>query len=306
MRLFVVFEFTVVGVAFFATKWSLTQCRKFYLFEPICTAVLLAAISAVHIIRIHAIYDKSRTVLLGLGALFVVQILVTGVCCAFYHSVPLLTGQGCIAGPKSNWVGIYWVIPTLLYTATLALALIRSFKSLEVKPLGLWKLMLRDGLNLYGAVWIVNVINMFFWFIITPTGPDDTIRTIVTSMAVVLSTVMTLRIILIVGGTLAGGGSYFGSSSSQTNSSRSTHAISATRSGVVTIPSRIPPTYTLDDMRSKPEPEWNESSDAKSSVIDTKSDVLPIETPGSDGNVGVKITVDREIDYGGSPYPHAK
>ena len=31
------------------------------------------------------------------------------------------------------------------------LALLRSIKSLEVKQMGLWKLMLRDGLNLYGV-----------------------------------------------------------------------------------------------------------------------------------------------------------
>ena len=47
--------------------------------------------------------------------------------------------------------------------------------------------MLRDGLNLYGAIWVVNMVNMLFWFIITPTGPSDPIRTIVTSMAAVLT-----------------------------------------------------------------------------------------------------------------------
>jgi hypothetical protein len=82
-------------------------------------------------------------------------------------AVPLKLGQGCIAGPKENWVGIYWVGPTLLYTASVccftrclpivadlfqfALALIRSIRSLEAKPLSPWKLMLRDGLNLYGV-----------------------------------------------------------------------------------------------------------------------------------------------------------
>ena len=57
--------------------------------------------------------------------------------------------------------------------------------------------MLRDGLNLYmvsqsfvvlpqmltpapKAVWLVNMVNMLFWFIIKPTGPEDPIRTIVT------------------------------------------------------------------------------------------------------------------------------
>ncbi|KAJ3482768.1 hypothetical protein NLJ89_g12118 [Agrocybe chaxingu] len=129
----------------------LQRCESFYLFEPIATAILLAATSAVHVIRIHAIYDKNRTVLAVMSALFAVQVVVTGICCGFYRSVPLLEGQGCIAGPKHNWVGIYWVAPTLLYSVSLGLALMRSIQSLQARPLSPWKLMLRDGLNLYGV-----------------------------------------------------------------------------------------------------------------------------------------------------------
>ena len=84
----------------------------------------------------------------------------------------------------------------------------RSFKSLAAKPLSYWKLMLRDGLNLYAAIWLVNMVNMIFWFVITPTGDIDPVRTIVTSMAAVLTTTMTLRIILSVRGSLKDGGSY--------------------------------------------------------------------------------------------------
>jgi hypothetical protein len=36
-------------------------------------------------------------------------------------AVPLQVGQGCIAGPKQAWVGIYWLIPTILYTTTVSL-----------------------------------------------------------------------------------------------------------------------------------------------------------------------------------------
>ena len=99
---------------------------------------------------------------------------------AFYRVIPLKAGQGCIAGPVSNWVGIYWAAPTVFYTATLALALHRSIQSLKTKPLSPWKLMLRDGLNLYGAIWIVNMVNVCFWFIVKPTGDDDSIKTTVT------------------------------------------------------------------------------------------------------------------------------
>ena len=88
---------------------------------------------------------------------------------AFFPIIPLLDGQGYIAGPTANWIGIYWVGPTILYTVTLGFALYRcvfqhpsrytlcspanrSMQSLKTKPLSPWKLMLRDGLNLYGAI----------------------------------------------------------------------------------------------------------------------------------------------------------
>lgn len=70
--------------------WYLTlsqRCSKFYLFEPICTAILLAITSFVHVYRIHAIYDKDRTVLYGMGSLYAVQIVVTAICCGFYRGM---------------------------------------------------------------------------------------------------------------------------------------------------------------------------------------------------------------------------
>jgi hypothetical protein len=289
LRVFMPIEFTIVAVAFFDTQWSQAQCQHFFLFEPICTAILLAATSAVHVIRTHAIYDKSRPVLIGMGSLYAVQIVVTAICCGFYRSVPLLSGQGCIAGPKHNWVGIYWLAPTLLYTASFALALNRSIVSLHLKPLSPWKLMLRDGLNLYGAVWGVNMVNMLFWFIMKPTGPNDPIKTIVTSMAAVLTTSMTLRIILNVRGSLASGGAFTGvTASSGQSSSRTTHVIS-TRSGGHPG-SQVAHTFNLDDIRStKPEPEWSEPGN------DNK--VIAIDAPQPMGPNGVRITVDREIGY---------
>ena len=39
----------------------------------------------VHVIRIHAIYEKSRAVLAGLGGLFAVQVVVMAICCGFYR-----------------------------------------------------------------------------------------------------------------------------------------------------------------------------------------------------------------------------
>ncbi|KAJ6508859.1 hypothetical protein C8R45DRAFT_969068 [Mycena sanguinolenta] len=294
LRVFMPLEFAVVAVAFFDTKWSINTCEKFYLFEPICTAILLAACSAIHVIRIHAIYDRSRAVLMLMGSLFAVQVVVTAVCCGFYRSVPLLEGQGCIAGPRANWVGVYWVAPTVLYTTSAVLALMRSINSLQAKPLSPWKLMLRDGLNLYGAIWIVNMVNMLFWFIMKPTNNSDPIKTIVTSMAAVLTTSMSLRIVLSIRGTLVHGGSFaLTGSTVPSNSSRATHVISA-RSGVPT--NSTPHTYTLDDMRSKPENSWGDA-DTKSTPGDDKG-TLPLGVrAATPPNVGVKVTIDREVGY---------
>ncbi|XP_006462734.1 hypothetical protein AGABI2DRAFT_73048 [Agaricus bisporus var. bisporus H97] len=302
LRLFMPAEFIVVAVAFFDTKWTQDRCQSFYLFEPICTAILLAAASAVHVIRITAIYNKQRGILALMGLLFAAQVVVTGIACGFFRSVPLKPGQGCIAGPKHNWVGIYWVAPTLLYTVSFGLALVRSLKSLQNKPLSPWKLMLRDGLNLYGAIWLVNMVNMLFWFIMTPTGPEDPVKTIVTSMAAVLTTSMTLRIILSVRGKLDYGGSFALSGVTASHASRSGHVVSG-RSAVQTNMSLPPQNIDLADMRSKPEVEWaskpeHEWSDNKSSVNDT--DAKPNLLDGS--NPGVKITVDREVDYDKANY----
>jgi len=245
-----------------------------------------------------------------MSALLALQIVVTAVSSAFYRSVPLLVDQGCIAGPKHNWVGIYWLSATLFYTASFAMALNRSIQSLSVKSLTPWKLMLRDGLNLYGAIWFVNMVNMIFWFVIKPDSDADTIKTIVTSMTAVLTTTMTLRIILSVRGPLYYGGTFSGTG---------TTSIS-TRSGSRHIGSgRVPPnapsilqinshthtahTYTIDGIGQKAEHGWDNS--------EGKSDVLPIpgdhkgssiHDPDFDagyttvpGLQGVKITVDREI-----------
>jgi len=304
-------EFVIVAVAFFDTKWTQERCSHFYLFEPICTAILLAAASAVHVIRIHAIYEKNRAVLMGLGSLFALQVVVTAICCGFYISVPLLEGQGCIAGPKHNWVGIYWLAPTLLYTATFILATARSIKSLEVKPLSNWKLMLRDGLNLYAAIWIVNMVNMLFWFIIKPTDEKDTVKTIVTSMAAVLTTSMTLRIILSVRGPLDHGGSFAGASTAGTGNSRTTHVISTSRSqggvGLGTTGAVPAATYDLSQVSKVAEGgDWTRDHDGRSSVNGSEGKEIGVLPVGAHpvGADGVKVTVDQEVEY--DAFPRAK
>lgn len=306
LRLFMPIEFTIVGVAFFDTKWSQTQCSHFFLFEPICTAVLLAACSLVHVIRIHAIYEKSRNILYTMGGLLGLQIVITAICCGFFRLTPLEEGQGCIAEPKANWVGIYWISATLLYTASFYLAVQRSLRSLKVKQLSYWKLMLRDGLNLYGAIWVVNMVNMLFWFIITPTGPNDPVRTIVTSMAAVLTASMTMRIILAVRGSLVSGGSFAVSSTSHpSRSGNTTHVISASRGAPGAPPNPVLSLGAVRDQAAYAVPlqagdkaaDW----DGKSSVggRDQKGDIFPVESNGADN--GVHVTVESETDFGSFP-----
>ena len=148
----------------------------------------------------------------------------------------------------------------------------------------------------------VNLVNVLFWFIITPTGPEDTIRTIVTSMTAVLTTSMTLRIVLSLRGDLANGGSLPGSSTHA--SSRGTHVIST---GIGRSTGQVGtggvPTYTLDEIRSnnavKPGSEWYaETEDERK--MDKAGEIVDI------GREGVKITVDREVEYDSQPYVAGK
>jgi len=145
-------------------------CQRFYLFEPICTAFLLAAASGKFYFPFNLpLADCSQPFML-FG--FMASMKRTAKCSVFLGvslasrslsqqsvalstavrrpvvlsppppdlatAVPLLEGQGCIAGPKHNWVGIYWLAPTLLYTASVSplrhKATCRSFLSNRSSP----------------------------------------------------------------------------------------------------------------------------------------------------------------------------
>lgn len=149
------------------------------------------------------------------------------------------------------------------------------------------------------------MVNMLFWFIISPTGIDDPIKTIVTSMAAVLTTSMTLRIILSVRGSLSYGGSFAVSSTSHSSrSGGTTHVISTNRNhgGVTTNPvlsiqqQQPAATYTVP-LQGK-ERDWvgGEYDNKSAVVVDNKEGVFPIDTPPA--NPGVKITIDTETDFG--------
>ena len=184
------------------------------------------------------------------------------------------------------------------------LALRRSLASLAARPLSKWKLMLRDGLNLYAAIAGVHLVNVIFFFAAKPTGIDDPIRTIVTSMAAVLTTSMTLRIILSVRGPLARGGTFaLSASSAGQTSSRTTHVLSAgaaARSGAhgatthaISTHGAGHGTYTLDDLRGKPEGAWVADADSEGGGENKSTGVIAIDG----GEPGVKVTIDREIGY---------
>lgn len=328
IRLFMPIEFAIVAVAFFDTKFTSSQCNHFYLFEPICTAILVSLCSLVHVVRITAIYPGNNAVKYGMSALLAMQVVAMAVTCGFYRPMPLIfpgppsfSGQGCIAGPKfadRQAVGTYWLLPTVLYTASFLLALSRSRQSLSVKQISPWKLMLRDGLNLYGAIWIVNMTNMLFWFIATPDDDSDTIKTIVTSMAAVLTTTMTMRIILSIRGGLANGGSFHGTSSSaQSGSHSGSHSRGiSNRSGmgvnsgsgtgqVISINTRgQPQTFTIGGDKEDPA-RWPgvEVAAKQGSEYDGEGDgrsahSIPFKANGEEalGGKGVHVTVDKRVE----------
>jgi hypothetical protein len=155
------------------------------------------------------------------------------------------------------------------------------------------------------------MVNMLFWFIMKPTGDSDPVKTIVTrsvysycpeelfyllsfdSMATVLTASMTLRIILSVRGSLNMGGS-FALSTSGGESSRSTE-ITSGRSGNLINGSAQPNTFTLDDLRTKPEGEWA-VPDNKSSVniADRKNNNLVPDSIEPSETMAVKVTIDRD------------
>ena len=185
------------------------------------------------------------------------------------------------------------------------MAVNRSLQSLKIKPLSYWKLMLRDGLNLYGAIWVVNMVNMLFWFIIRPTGVEDPVRTIVTSMTAVLTASMSMRIVLSVRGSLVSGGSFAVTSSSHpSRSGNTTHVLSGQRPAVNPVLSvggrgGEPGVGTFSVPRQGAGDKVQQDWDGKSSVNggrDQKAEMFPIDTSVADAP-GVRVTVGSETDF---------
>jgi len=168
-------------------------------------------------------------------------------------------------------------------------------------------------LNLYGAIWFVNMVNVLFWFIIKPNSDSDSIKTIITSMTAVITTTMTLRIILAVRGSLSQGGSFAGVLSASSGTHSASRGIGTARAptnapSVLQISSHThtAPTYTIDGIGQKAAHGWD-GTEGKNDILgvpendlksfgppmnDTEFDTGYAKAPGLHG---VKITVDREI-----------
>ena len=111
-------------------------------------------------------------------------------------------------------------------------------------------------------------------------------------MATVLTASMTLRIILSVRGSLIMGGSY-ALTASVTESSRTTQISGRS---VPNNTSTQANTFTLDDLRTKPEREW-QLPDNKSSlnITDRKNDLVTDSREPVETTIGVKVTIDRDM-----------
>ena len=205
------------------------------------------------------------------------------------------------------------MISPIARVSQFALAVNRSLQSLRVKQLSYWKLMLRDGLNLYGAIWLVNMVNMLFWFIITPTGVEDPVRTIVTSMTAVLTASMSMRIVLSVRGSLAQGGSFAVTSSSHpSRSGNTTHVLSGQRppaNPVLSVGAGRGETGTFSvplggagDKAIVGHEDWDGKSSVNGGRDQKPSDILgPIDTSVQDAQTGVRVTVESETNFDGYP-----
>ncbi|VDC06025.1 unnamed protein product [Peniophora sp. CBMAI 1063] len=200
-----------LAIATYDSRLPRNFCHRFYLFEPIWSACVLALCSVVHIIRLTAVYDRSRRILCSMSAFGVVQVILTAACSAFFRPLPLLEGQGCVTVPKANWVGTFWVVVFGFYLTSFALALTRALQSLQLRRVPLVKLIYRDSLQLYLGIAIMNVVNVALCFALPFDIERFAVKTVANMMTTVVTTTFTVRIILAAAerGSLGHGGVYY-------------------------------------------------------------------------------------------------
>jgi len=152
-----------------------TACRIF--FNWYCYSAIPAhvSIAAIQLLKLHAMYQCDRKMMLAICAFFGVELVVAvglnGYISSTLQATKLLPGMhGCMAGNHASFAWSFWV-PSLAFESTLLfLALVKFVQEVQAgsKPPHLMVVLLRDSALYFGVVVASIIVNLVMWTVARP------------------------------------------------------------------------------------------------------------------------------------------
>ncbi|KAF5336394.1 hypothetical protein D9611_006730 [Ephemerocybe angulata] len=160
----------IVIIASFHMNWPVSTCERYVLYPEALKVVTTFVIGLIFVLRVYAIYGKSKLVGCVGGALLAAELGVK--IWAFLDGGRLHLPEGlhgCIlVGKHPTRLAFTWIAELVFDTIIFSMTLYRTvayYRGQHDRPQSLLKLIMRDGVTYFAVIFIVNAItvSVFIW-----------------------------------------------------------------------------------------------------------------------------------------------
>lgn len=164
-------QFIILQVEYHETNWPIKVCDHYVKFAGACAMSLVAIAQIIMILRVYALYRRSKRVLALLLTMLSAQMVVIGFGLSTGVRVHLPPGfPGCVLTGKNQWIVTLWAAPLCTDSVIFGMTLWRSLR--YRKKYGRFRTIdtiLRDGSLYFLVIFSVNLMNCLIYLL----APSD-------------------------------------------------------------------------------------------------------------------------------------
>jgi len=186
-------QFLIIIDAFNDPRWTRSPCERFVAFEGGSTVGLVAVCELIMILRVYALYKRSRVILTSLLTLWVAQITISSIGLSTGFAITLPPGfVGCIFTGTSKIFPAIWLAPLITNSVMFFLTLYQS-KEFLINPshAPLLHIFVRDGTLYFLVIFMANLLNTLLYFLAV-----DDLKAIGASFSQLITATMISRLVL--------------------------------------------------------------------------------------------------------------
>ncbi|KAF8815776.1 hypothetical protein BYT27DRAFT_6655343 [Phlegmacium glaucopus] len=160
-------QFIIVIDAFQDPEWTKKACDRFVVFEGAQTISMVGICELIMILRVYALYGRSKLVAIPLLLLLAAQIVLSSLGVNTGFAVPLPPGVvGCILTGTSSLLALIWVTPLVTDSLIFFLTLWKTGQYIKKSGRSpTLDIFLRDGAMYFCVIFASNLLNTLIYFV---------------------------------------------------------------------------------------------------------------------------------------------